>query len=54
MEYGLAILRGTRPSALSVTRTKLGIGLVNRETAQRLQIPLTGDATRDVTLVSAE
>jgi ABC-type uncharacterized transport system substrate-binding protein len=51
MEYALRILRGTPPSALPITRTKLGINMINRDTARRLGISLTGDVTQDVTIV---
>jgi ABC-type uncharacterized transport system substrate-binding protein len=54
MEFGLQILDGTSPAALPITRAKLGIPTINRETARRLGISLTPELTSGVTLVPTD
>jgi ABC-type uncharacterized transport system substrate-binding protein len=53
-EYALQILNGTPPAALPVTRTKLGIPMINRDTAARLGIQLPPDVTSDVIIVPGD
>jgi ABC-type uncharacterized transport system substrate-binding protein len=51
MEYGLQILGGTSPGTLPITKTKLGVRMVNRDTARKLGISLTDELTSGVTTV---
>lgn len=50
-EYAIKILKGASPSTLPVTRTNLGIPMINRNTAHRLGISLTNEMTRNVRVV---
>jgi len=54
MEYALQILRGTSAASLPVTRAKMGIQMVNSDTAAILGISLADDVAREVTVVSGK
>jgi ABC-type uncharacterized transport system substrate-binding protein len=51
MEYAIKILQGVRPGTLPITRTKLGIPMINGDTARRLGIALSPHATEGVMIV---
>jgi ABC-type uncharacterized transport system substrate-binding protein len=53
-EYALQILAGAPPAALPITRSKVGIGMINRDTAGRLGICLPADVTSEVTIVPGD
>ena len=50
-EYALQILAGMPPTALPITRSKVGISMINRDTAGRLGIRLPSEVTDEVTIV---
>ena len=53
-EYALQLLQGAKAESLPVTRTKMGIKMVNADTAARLGISLTDELTKEVKVVSGK